>query len=292
MQTLRAKTGGFCMGVGLAMRKLDETLQKIRSGSISGRLVMYGPIIHNPQVLREYSNQGVILAHSPDDILPGDNVVIRAHGIPCTDEIRLQSLGAILQDATCPRVKQAQLAIADATRDGKPLYLFGEASHPEVRGLISYANGAYRIFSDLDGLMSCYLPEDQHIVLAAQTTQERTVFDEMRIWLQKRAEVTVLSTICDATRRRQQETLEMTHQVEAMIVVGGRNSGNTRRLADVAQKGGLPTWLVETPDELEQLPLKKFQLIGITAGASTPKKLIDAVEKTLHDFNSHQDMKK
>ena len=84
----------------------------------------------------------------------------------------------------------------------------------------------------------------------------------------------------------------MTHQVEAMIVVGGRNSGNTRRLADVAQKGGLPTWLIETPDELEQLPLKKFQLIGITAGASTPKKLIDAVEKTLHDFNSHQDMKK
>lgn len=135
MNILRARTAGFCMGVGLALRKLDEALALQKKGE--GRLVMLGPIIHNPQVLDSYTRQGVICAESPADIRPGDTVLIRAHGIPREVEASLRNLGATILDATCPRVKEAQLAIDNATRTGGSLYLFGEAEHPEVRGLVS-----------------------------------------------------------------------------------------------------------------------------------------------------------
>ena len=145
---LRAKTAGFCMGVGLALRKLDQALKEHRARS-SGRLVMLGPIIHNPQVMNTYMQQGVVLAHSLDAVQPGDTVIIRAHGVPREDEARLLDLGAHVLDAPCPKVKQAQLAIDEATRQGTSLYLFGEAEHPEVQGLVSYANGPCLVFGSL-----------------------------------------------------------------------------------------------------------------------------------------------
>ena len=148
---LRAKTAGFCMGVGLALRKLDQAIKEHKSRS-SGRLVMLGPIIHNPQVMNTYMQQGVVLAHSLDAVQPGDTVIIRAHGIPREDEVRLLDLGAHILDATCPKVKQAQLAIDEATRQGTSLYLFGEAEHPEVQGLVSYANGPCLVFGSLKEL--------------------------------------------------------------------------------------------------------------------------------------------
>ena len=153
---LRAKTAGFCMGVGLALRKLDQAIEEHKARS-SGRLVMLGPIIHNPQVMDTYMRQGVILAHSLDAVQPGDTVIIRAHGIPRKDEARLLGLGAHVLDATCPKVKQAQLAIDEATRRGTSLYLFGEAEHPEVQGLVSYANGPCLVFGSLKAVSYTHL---------------------------------------------------------------------------------------------------------------------------------------
>ncbi len=277
---LRAKTAGFCMGVGLALRKLDQAVKEHRNRG--GRLVMLGPIIHNPQVMASYTQQGVICAHSLDDILPGDTVVIRAHGIPREDEARLLGLGAHVLDATCPKVKQAQLAIDEATRRGTSLYLFGEAEHPEVQGLVSYANGPCLVFGSLKELKENQTFKDvPNVVLAAQTTQEREEFEAIKSALAEGHSLSVLDTICDATRRRQQEAQMISQQAEAMIVVGGKTSGNTRRLADVAKSCGIPVWHIEVAEELPLEALKQYASIGLTAGASTPKSIIDAVQASL-----------
>lgn len=294
MKIVRAQTAGFCMGVALALRKLDQSLETCRADRVddtctrTGRLVMFGPIIHNPQVLDEYKALGVVRADSLDDIQPGDTVVIRAHGIPRQDEARLLSLGAEVVDATCPKVKRAQLAIAEATADGAPLYLFGEAEHPEVRGLVSYAEGLCHVVASLAELQKQFpqfVDTVPTLVLAAQTTQEREEFEAIRDWLEQRRQISVLSTICDATRHRQEEAVRIAEQVTGMVVVGGRNSGNTRRLADVVQSRGIPAWHIETPEEVSSLnALRECPVIGITAGASTPRTIIDAVQRILERF--------
>ena len=272
------------MGVGLALRKLDQAIEEHKARS-SGRLVMLGPIIHNPQVMDTYMRQGVILAHSLDAVQPGDAVIIRAHGIPRKDEARLFDIGAHVLDATCPKVKQAQLAIDEATRRGASLYLFGEAEHPEVQGLVSYANGPCLVFGSLKELKEKQAFKDaDDVVLAAQTTQEREEFEAIKQSLAERHSLTVLETICDATRKRQQEALMVSQQAEAMIVVGGKTSGNTRRLADVAESCGIPVWHIEVPEELPRKELKRYAAIGLTAGASTPRSIIDAVQESLNSL--------
>lgn len=280
MTLLRAKTAGFCMGVGLALCKLDNAIASPHTGN--GRLVMLGPIIHNPQVMEAYARQGVLCANSLDEIKEGDTVVIRAHGIPREIENQLRGLGAQVLDATCPKVKRAQLAIDEATKEGQSLYLFGEAEHPEVRGLISYANGPCIVFGNLEELKAGHAFRDrENVVLAAQTTQEREEFEAIRAHLERRHSLSVLNTICDATRKRQQEAQDLSRQVDAMIVVGGRSSGNTRRLADVAKGCGIPVWHIEIPEELPLADLHGFAKVGLTAGASTPKEIIDAVQQVL-----------
>ncbi len=278
---MRVRTAGFCMGVGLALRSLDQALVARKSACSGGRLVMFGPIIHNPQVLLGYIAQGVVQVDSLDEIRPGDTVVIRAHGIPRSDEARLLSLGTIIVDATCPKVKQAQLAIGKATMDGSPLYLFGEAEHPEVQGLISYAAGPCHVFGNLKELQSMSSKFGQRAVLAAQTTQDLLEFTAIGKWLESRLQVSVLSTICDATQKRQQETQFVAGHVQAMIVVGGRSSGNTRRLVEMVRSCGVPVWHIERADELNLAEFAPFNAIGITAGASTPRQLVDEVQQLL-----------
>ena len=273
------------MGVGLALCKLDQALLKrTKHRPETGRLVMLGPIIHNPQVLAAYAAQGVIQVEDPKDVQPGDTVIIRAHGIPRDEEQRLEQHQAHIIDATCPKVKQAQLAIAKATEGGIPLYLFGEKEHPEVKGLISYEAGPCSVFGSLQEIQKLDLTDVSAGILAAQTTQERLEFEAMQAWLSERISLTVLTTICDATRKRQKETQEVAQKVAGMIVVGGRTSGNTRRLGDVARSCGIPVWAIETAAELPLEELRGLTPLGITAGASTPKSLIDEVQKTLEQF--------
>ncbi|MBR4741468.1 MAG: 4-hydroxy-3-methylbut-2-enyl diphosphate reductase, partial [Desulfovibrio sp.] len=258
MQVIRAQTAGFCMGVGLALKKLDAAIAKRHS---EHRIITLGPLIHNPQVLADYSTEGVFCVEESYPFQNGDCVVIRAHGIQRSVEDRVRSSGAKVIDATCPKVKKAQLAIAKATAKGAQLILFGESDHPEVRGLISYAQGKSFVIAsarDLDGLP---IARDTDLVLASQTTQDREAFSELtKIVISKFPHVTLLSTICDATRERQEEARAIAKKVEIMVVVGGRQSGNTRRLASVASMCGIETLLVETADELraEKFFAKRF----------------------------------
>lgn len=278
MEIFLARTAGFCMGVSLALQKLDTALEQ----ADGKRICTLGPIIHNPQVLADYEARGVFCASSPEELGEGDCVLIRAHGITRQVEEAVRSSGAQVQDATCPKVKKAQLAIRKATEGGATLLLFGEAEHPEVRGLLSYAHGPAHVFGGASELADLRLDGGVDYVLASQTTQDRGVFEGLVRDLQHRLpHLAVLSTICDATRERQEEALKIAETVDVMVVVGGRQSGNTRRLADLAAQCGRTTYHIEEASELRAENFSKKSRVGLTAGASTPKKLIDAAQSWL-----------
>ncbi len=281
MLVKRAVTAGFCMGVSLALKKLDNAIKTRR-----GRICTLGPIIHNPQALAEFEASGVVCLSSPDEARPGDCVFIRAHGVTREVEQTLRNACSQVEDATCPKVKRAQLAIAKATAKGAPLLLFGEADHPEVVGLVSYAAQAAHVFDSENFLEKLDLPPET--VLASQTTQDREAFEKIAVSLKARLpRLKVLNTICDATRERQQEALRLAADVDVMVVVGGRQSGNTRRLARLTSQAGIKTCHVETAQELDPAWFRGHKAAGLTAGASTPAALIDACEAWLANLTNY-----
>ena len=283
MELVRAKSAGFCMGVSLALNKLDEIIEK---KDIEGDIYILGSIIHNPQVVAEYAAKGVITAESPEDIPSGSIVVIRAHGITKQVQQSLSQRGIHVIDATCPKVKDACLLIEENTVEGRVLLLFGEEAHPEVKCLLSYAGGDTIVFDSLEKCQAYELDPDCSYCFAAQTTQDRHVFDAISSELLKRKglDLVILNTICNATRMRQKEATRIAEKTDFVIVVGGYNSSNTRRLAQVVETSGTSAIHVETADELPLEKIRKFREIGLTAGASTPKKIVDEVQSVLESL--------
>ena len=279
MEVIRARLAGFCMGVGLALKKLDDLLAKDTSRPI----YMLGPIIHNPQVLEDYARRGVGLARTVAEVPAGARVVIRAHGIPADEESELLERGVEVVDATCPKVKRAQLLIGEQAEAGRRLLLYGEDDHPEVRGLLSYAGPEAFVFETPAELAAHPLDPQTRYFLAAQTTQDRRGFEQIKADLAARLpeEVVVLQTICDATRLRQDEAIRLAARADCVVVAGGKASGNTRRLSQVIEAQGTPTVLVETVDDLTSVDVIKYARMGLTAGASTPKSIIDEIEAHL-----------
>ena len=279
----RAETAGFCMGVILALQKLDALIE---ADTAKGPLLTLGPIIHNPQVLEEYACKGVAIAEEVGQVAAGATVVVRAHGVPKEVQAQLREQGALVIDATCPKVKRAQLLIENEARKSRMLLLYGDESHPEVKGLLSYAEAGSFVFDTREKLAAYPLQPGRRYCLAAQTTQDKELFEQIREDLQRRREgdVTVLDTICDATRRRQEEAVCIARDVDFMIVVGGYSSGNTRRLAQVVAAEGTPCLHVETADELSLSKLRRYARIGLTGGASTPKKAIDEIQRLLESL--------
>ncbi len=283
MECVRARSAGFCMGVSLALRKLDEVIDKLEN---PGQIYIFGSIIHNPQVVNEYAQKGVITASSPGEIPSGSTVVVRAHGI--TKQVRDELLGRGVKvvDATCPKVREACVRIERSTTEGKTLLLFGEESHPEVKCLLSYAAGSAFLFDTFEKIKEFQFDSKKNYCLAAQTTQDRDTFDAISTYLEQnsQADVTVLYTICDATKKRQGEAVKLAEQVEFFIVAGGYNSSNTKRLAEVIAAHGTPAIHVETAAELPLDQLRQYNKIGLTAGASTPKKIVDEIQAVLESL--------
>ncbi|MCD6581274.1 MAG: 4-hydroxy-3-methylbut-2-enyl diphosphate reductase [Desulfuromusa sp.] len=283
MEFVRAKSAGFCMGVSLALHKLDDI---IAEKNTSGDIYILGSIIHNPQVVAEYAEKGVISVDFPEEIPPGSIVVIRAHGITKQVQYSLSQRGILVIDATCPKVKDACLLIEENTDKGRVLLLFGEEAHPEVKCLLSYTAGDTVVFDTLEECQKCDLDPALKYCLAAQTTQDKHVFDAISRELSKRKglDLVVLNTICHATRMRQGEATKIADKTDFVIVAGGYNSSNTRRLAQVIETSGTVALHIETADELPLDNLRKFQKIGLTAGASTPKRIVDRIQEVLESL--------
>ncbi|MDR2051658.1 MAG: 4-hydroxy-3-methylbut-2-enyl diphosphate reductase [Deltaproteobacteria bacterium] len=280
MRVIKASSAGFCMGVSLAVHKLDMALAE--SGGAG--LYTLGPIIHNPPLVAEYESKGVLCLHDHTRAEKDSTVLIRAHGLPLDMEKALRARGLRIIDATCPRVKSAQKAIARACAAGwGTLLLFGERDHPEVRGLLSYAGADALVFSGLRELEALSLERGKACFAAAQTTQDKNVFEDMLVRLRAffGRDLRVLRTICSATRKRQEDVIELAGRVKSMVIVGGANSGNTRRLAEISAGLGVFTVSCETAENLPLDKLKQLQPVGLSAGASTPEKHISEVERVL-----------
>lgn len=271
------------MGVDMALLKLNKAIANPPS---HGAISTLGPIIHNPQVLEHYQRLGVTQTDDATAVKAEDIVVIRAHGVPRQIQNQFESQGVTLIDATCPKVKKAQILIQRQAAQGKHLLLFGEREHPEVQGLISYSSH-YTVFEGLEEFQALTLDRNQRYFLAAQTTQDRESFSAIRAYLLAEidAGLTVLDTICTATKDRQEEVRNLSRQVQAMVIVGGKNSGNTRRLVQIAQEEGIAAIHVETANELPVKRLAQFERIGLTAGASTPSWIIVDVANALQELS-------
>ncbi|MFH0823661.1 MAG: 4-hydroxy-3-methylbut-2-enyl diphosphate reductase [Pseudomonadota bacterium] len=274
MRIRLAKNAGFCMGV---RRAVDMALDLQTEGHPKP-IVTYGPLIHNPQTLELLRSRGIEEADSLERITTG-TVVIRAHGISPDEKRILKEKGVTIVDATCPRVAKVQAVIGKYATKGCFTIIVGDADHPEVKGLLGFAkNGGTVIASAEDVRSADSIDSSTEICVVAQTTQEPDTFDAVVAGLKERfSHIHVYNTICDSTKKRQEEVRRLAGVVDTIVVVGGRGSGNTRRLVKVAQAHGAATIHVETAEEIPRSALFGADYVGVTAGASTPNWQIQAV---------------
>jgi len=269
MKVKLAKTAGFCMGVRRAMNiALDAANKK------KGELYTYGPLVHNPQAVEMLKEKGVSVI--TDDSVSDATVIIRAHGVPPEERQKIKEAGNIVCDATCPHVARAHAIIKRGISQGYTAVIIGDKGHAEVNGLLGYAVGnGYVVESAAD---VNELPPIEKACIVAQTTQDRKNFDEIVAAVRKRvSDVQIYDTICDATNMRQKEVRELAQEVDAMVIVGGKNSANTRRLYEISESTGTPSYHIEGEGELELLGLEQYENIGVMAGASTPNWVINKV---------------
>lgn len=270
MKLLVAKSAGFCFGVKRATRMAFDAAEH------HARICSLGPIIHSPQLVQKLEEKGVKVVDAVGKVVD-QAVIVRSHGITAGEQSALQDRQLEIIDATCPFVKKAQEHAAQLSRDGYHLVLVGEADHPEVQGIVSYAaSQAVSVVANVEEAAA--LPRLGRIGVVAQTTQSLGNFQQIvAVCVQKAKEVRVFNTICDATSVRQDEAHSIAGQVQLMLVIGGFNSANTTRLASICAELQPNTHHVETAQDLKPEWFKGVESVGVTAGASTPGWLIDQV---------------
>jgi len=282
-----AKNSGFCMGVRRAMELTLEALNR-REGPIYS----YGPLIHNAHVLEMLKNKGLLVLEPGENSLSGiqgGTIIIRAHGLPPNEVEALEKAGLSVINATCPRVIRVQAIIKRQADMGYTPIIVGDVDHPEVIGLLGHANGKGQAVKSKNEVEM--LPDFDKVVVVAQTTQTQKQFDEVVEAVRTRwPDALIFNTICGATHRRQEEVRRLAGQVQAMVVVGGHNSGNTRRLAEVSHSQGLKTIHLESEAELDPAWFAGVDTVGVTAGASTPNWMIKRVIRELERISSRREL--
>ena len=270
-----AKTAGFCMGV---KRAVDMVIDMARQ---KGREIIYtyGPLIHNPQTVELLRKRGIVPIGSLDEIdctPAGAVMVVRAHGISPAERQKIKEKGFRIIDATCPKVAHVQTIIRKHAAAGFTVLIAGDREHPEVNGLLGFAGEAGIILGCPEEVER--LLELAKVCVVAQTTQNMDEYAAIVRSIRKRfPDAVVFDTICDSTEKRQTEIKALAAGTDAVFVVGGRNSANTRRLAELAKLQGKPAFHIETADELQRIDIEPYRRIGVSAGASTPNWIIDRV---------------
>jgi 4-hydroxy-3-methylbut-2-enyl diphosphate reductase len=270
MEILVAGSAGFCFGVKRAINMATECAE-----GTEGEIYTYGPIIHNPQVVKKLEGSRIFTKEGFDEMEEG-TVIIRSHGAKIEDFHVAENKGLTIVDATCPFVKKSQEIVSKLTKEGYSVIIVGEKDHPEVRGVISYGSGDMAVVASAEELKD--MPRKGKIGIVAQTTLSITKLQEVTNFCLTRAtEVKVYNTICDATTIRQRESEEIARRVECMIVVGGRNSANTNRLTELCRAIQNNTHHIEVAGEINRDWFEGAERVGVTGGASTPGWLIDEV---------------
>jgi 4-hydroxy-3-methylbut-2-enyl diphosphate reductase len=274
MEIKLAKTAGFCMGV----RKAVDKVLEIARTETGRRIYTYGPLIHNPQTIDLLKKRGIVAIKNIDDIPDKSRavLVIRAHGIAPDERKKIRESGVKIVDATCPRVGYAQSIIKKHAGQNYSVLIVGDRNHPEVDGLMGFAKGRGMIISTPEEARD--VPCLEKICVVAQTTQETEQYRKIVEIIQTKCpQALVFNTICSSTENRQEEIIDLAKEMDAVFVVGGKNSANTCRLADLSQRQNTPTFHIETADEIQDMNLSSYDKIGVSAGASTPNWIIDQV---------------
>ncbi|MBQ3424299.1 MAG: 4-hydroxy-3-methylbut-2-enyl diphosphate reductase, partial [Clostridia bacterium] len=268
-----ARHAGFCFGV----RRAVETARRAAPART------LGPIIHNPQVVAELADLGVLSVERPQDVPEGARVVIRSHGVGPEVYRALKARGLEVVDATCPFVQRIHDMARQAAESGIPLIVIGEREHPEVRGILGWAGPqAWAVLSEAD---VDALPPLEEAVVVAQTTMVENRFEALCLALAERIpRLEVKATICTATRDRQREALEIAERADVMLVVGAEQSSNSRKLFALASQHCPRSRFIRTAQDLEGMAFEPFDVVGITAGASTPDCIIKEVVARMNDI--------
>lgn len=270
-----AQYAGFCFGV---KRAVDQVYELAETGKT---IYTYGPIVHNEEVVKDLEKKGVRVLESRAELedLTSGCVVIRAHGVSKDIYELLEKKKLEYVDATCPFVKRIHNIVESECEKGRHIVIIGNAGHPEVEGIMGWCSGA-DVLETPDEALEYIPPEGREICIVSQTTFNYNNFQEIvEILNKKRYDRLVLNTICNATQDRQAEAEEIAKQVDAMIVVGGRHSSNTQKLYEICKKECRNTYYIQTLADLDSERFRSVQCIGITAGASTPNKIIEEVSK-------------
>lgn len=269
MRIIVAEHAGVCYGVERALRLAEQAVDG------GGAVHTLGPLIHNPQAVAALEERGVAVADSVDDVREG-TLVIRTHGVDPARADAARAKGLSVVDATCPFVSTAQRHAAELAGSGYSVFIVGEAHHPEVEGILAYTGARATVIERVEDVPRS-LPS-RRIGIVVQTTQSTSLLEEIVSALLPRVnELRVFNTICSATSKRQQAADELARDVNVMVVVGGKNSGNTTRLAEICAAVNERVHHVETFSELEPDWFDDAETVGVTAGASTPDEQIAAV---------------
>ena len=283
MEVKVAKTAGFCFGVQRAVDKVYELID-----SCPDRLFTLGPIIHNEEVVNDLEKKGVRVASEEElKTLPeGSTVVIRSHGVGKKVYDQLEECGLSYVDVTCPFVLKIHRIVEKESKAGSHIVIIGDPDHPEVVGICGWCIGPYTVIRTKQDALDFVPPEGKNVCIVSQTTFNYNKFkDLVEILRKKRYDNTVLNilnilnTICNATEERQREAKSIAGEVDTMLVVGGRHSSNTQKLLEICKKECENTYYIQTPVDLDSDMFQCSSYVGITAGASTPKKIIEEVQE-------------
>ena len=272
-----AETAGFCFGVRRAVEKVYE-----EAGKAAGPVYTYGPVIHNEEVVRDLEEKGVKVLHSEEELqnLQEGTVIIRSHGVGkriydiCAGKDKVR-----LVDATCPFVGKIHEIVRRESAEGRRILIIGDASHPEVQGIRGWSMDNTDIAASWEDILKLGISSNDKLSVVAQTTYNSKKFLEVIDKLKKLVyDIRCFNTICNATQERQTEARNIASEADAVIVIGGKSSSNTRKLVEICREECDNVFFIQTAEDLKPLTLTSFDRIGITAGASTPQIIIEEVQ--------------
>lgn len=277
MEIKIAKFSGYCYGVkramDLALEKLDETSEK--------KVYSLGPLIHNDQAMKKFTDKGLIVEEDINKIEKNSTAIVRSHGLPKDFYDKMDIISTNVVDATCPFVKKIQDIVYENYKSGHGIILIGDKDHPEIRGINGWSDNSSIIINSIEDVERFDFSEDRAYIVAVQTTYKLEKYLQIEKILKNRLKkVEFFNTICYATRERQDAARELSKTVDAMIVIGGKSSSNTKKLAEICSENCI-TFLIETAKDIDLEKISSFSTIGITAGASTPDFIIDEVKDLL-----------
>lgn len=282
MKVKVAETAGFCFGVKRAVDKVYELI-----GAGVSPIYTLGPIIHNEEVVRDLEEKGVrVISEDELDFLSEGTVVIRSHGVGRQVYEKLRERKIPFVDVTCPFVLKIHRVVEKESEAGSHILITGDPSHPEVKGICGWCRGPCRVVSDASELENFFPEADKRLCVVSQTTFNYNKFQDLVEILKKKmydnnavSRMYVLNTICNATEERQKEAQDIAREADTMLVIGGRHSSNTQKLFEICKRECGNTYYIQTPVDLDSEMFQRSSFVGITAGASTPKKIIEEVQE-------------